>query len=67
MWVKVPERQKNGESILLDCSHGGSGNWVVQSIDHGANWGWHDIQFTLKANTWQFLQFTYAHGKKVCL
>ena len=64
MWVKVPERQKNGESILLDCSHGGSGNWVVQSIDHGANWGWHDIQFTLKANTWQFLQFTYAHGKK---
>jgi len=64
MWVKVPERQKNGVSILLDCSHGGSGNWVVQSIDHGANWGWHDILFTLKANTWQFLQFTYAHGKK---
>jgi hypothetical protein len=64
MWVKVPEKQTNEVSILLDCSHGGSTNWVVQSLDYGTNWGWHDIPFTLKYNTWQFVQFTYAHGKK---
>lgn len=64
MWVKVPEKQTNEVSILLDCSHGGSTNWVVQSLDYGTNWGWHDIPFTLKSNTWQFVQFTYAHGKK---
>lgn len=64
MWLKVPARQKNEASILLDCSHSGSTNWVIQSIDYGANWGWHDIPFKLKTNTWQFVQFTYAHGKK---
>lgn len=64
MWVKVPDVQPNTYGVLLDCSHGGSRNWVVQTLDGGKNWSWNDLRFTLQPNVWRHLQFVYHKGKK---
>jgi len=64
MWVKVPDVQPNIYGVLLDCSHGGSRNWVVQTLDGGKKWSWNDLDFTLKPNEWQHVQFVYNKGTK---
>ena len=64
MWVKVPDVQPNTYGVLLDCSHGGSRNWVVQTLDGGKKWSWNDLDFTLKPNEWQHVQFVYNKGTK---
>jgi hypothetical protein len=61
MWVK-PASSPNGHSILLDCSHGGSNNWVVQSLDYGESWGFLGVTFDLEFDTWQHLLCTYDNG-----
>ncbi len=61
MWVKASS-EPHGHSILLDCSHGGSSNWVIQSLDYGATWGFLGITFSLEANVWKHLLCTYNNG-----
>lgn len=61
MWVN-PASSPNGHSILLDCRHGGSTNWVIQSLDYGVTWGWLGRSFSLTFNTWQHLLCTYDNG-----
>ena len=64
MWVKVPDVQPNTFGVLLDCSHRGSSNWVVQTLNGGKLWAWNDLSFSLKPNTWQHVQFVYNQGSK---
>jgi hypothetical protein len=63
MWIN-PSSQQNGQSIILDASHGGSRNWVIQTLNSGSTWGWGSESFTLTPNTWQHLLLTYNNGSK---
>lgn len=61
LWVK-PEPVQNAQSILLDASHAGGTNWVIQSINGGATWGFLGCEFALQPNAWQHLLCTYNNG-----
>lgn len=61
LWVN-PAAVQNPQSILLDCNHGGASNWVIQSINAGANWEFLNCNFALQANKWQHLLCTYNNG-----
>lgn len=61
LWVK-PSATQNPISILLDCSHGGSLNWVIQSLNSGSTWTWINNEFTLTPDVWQHLLCTYENG-----
>lgn len=61
VWVN-PNAVQNAQSILLDCSHGGNANWVIQSINGGATWGFLGANFVLQAGRWQHLLCTYNNG-----
>ena len=63
MWVN-PSQTQNGVSIILDASHGGGANWVIQSINSGATWAWGSGEFTLTPNAWQHLLITYNNGSR---
>ena len=63
-WVNVGATQ-NGISILLDASHGGSANWVVQAFGNNT-YTWGSLSFTLTPNVWQHVLLTYVNGSKKC-
>jgi gliding motility-associated-like protein len=62
-WIN-PAATQNGISIILDCSHGGSINWVLQSVNSGTTWGWSTLEFPLTPNVWQHVLLTYDNGLK---
>ena len=65
-WIN-PSTIQNGVAIILDASHGGSNNWVIQTLNSGASWTWGNITFNLVPNTWQNVLLTYDNGlKKIC-
>ena len=60
-----PDSNQNGISIILDCSHGGSSNWVVQNYPSGGNtYNFGNLSFTLIPNIWQHVLLTYDNGFK---
>ncbi len=63
MWVK-PFLAQNTISIILDCHHGGTSNWVIQKVGEPADWsGFADgFSFPLQRNTWQHLAVTFNNG-----
>jgi hypothetical protein len=61
MWVK-PELTSHAITVLLDCSHGSNRNWVIQSLDYGANWVFLGTTFALQAGEWQHLLCTFNNG-----
>jgi hypothetical protein len=63
-WVNAGATQ-NGISILLDASHGGSVNWVVQAFGNNT-YTWGNLSFTLTPNVWQHVLLTYVNGSKKC-
>ena len=63
MWIN-PATVQHGESIIIDASHGGSANWVIQTLDSGSTWTWGSGVFTLTPNTWQHLLLTYNNGNR---
>jgi hypothetical protein len=63
-WVNAGATQ-NGISILLDASHGGSANWVVQAFGNNT-YTWGSLSFTLTPNVWQHVLLTYVNGSKKC-
>jgi hypothetical protein len=65
MWVN-PSIQQNGVSILMDCSHGGSSNWVIQSFGNSNLYTWGNMNINLTPNVWQHLLLTYNNGQKTC-
>lgn len=60
-WV-YPEAVQNGISVILDCSHGSSNNWVLQTLDAGATWTFKGVSFTLLPGVWQHLLMTFNNG-----
>jgi len=60
-WIN-PSDIQNGISIIIDASHGGSNNWVIQTLDAGATWTWGIMSFSLTPNTWQHVLLTYDNG-----
>jgi hypothetical protein len=62
-WIN-PSTIQNGVAIILDASHGGSNNWVIQTLNSGASWTWGNITFNLVPNTWQNVLLTYDNGLK---
>jgi hypothetical protein len=63
-WVNAGATQ-NGISILLDASHGGGANWVVQAFGNNT-YTWGSLSFTLTSNLWQHVLLTYVNGSKKC-
>ena len=63
MWIN-PATVQNGVSIIIDASHGGSANWVIQTLNSGSTWTWGSGVFTLVPNTWQHLLLTYNSGSR---
>ena len=63
-WIN-PESTQNGVSIILDCSHGGSSNWVLQSFGDN-NYTWGSLTVSLTPNVWQHVLLTYNNGTKKC-
>jgi gliding motility-associated-like protein len=63
MWIN-PAQVQNGISIILDASHGGSSNWVIQTLNSGSTWTWGNGVFTLTPNAWQHLLLTYNNGAR---
>jgi hypothetical protein len=61
MWIN-PATVQNGVSIILDASHGGGSNWVIQTLNSGSTWTWGNGVFTLTPNNWQHLLLTYDNG-----
>ncbi len=63
MWVK-PFLAQNTISIILDCHHGGTSNWVIQKVGEPADWsGFADgFSFPLERNSWQHLAVTFNNG-----
>jgi hypothetical protein len=67
MWVK-PAAQRQGYAVLVDGNHGNvavlpNANWVVQSLNSGATWGFLGANFTLQQGQWQHLLCTYGDGQ----
>ena len=63
MWVN-PAPTQYAQAIILDASHGGSANWVLQTLNSGSSWGWGNREFKLTPNTWQHLLMTYDNGNR---
>lgn len=63
MWIN-PATVQNGTSIIIDASHGGSANWVIQTLNSSSTWTWGSGVFTLTPNTWQHLLLTYDNGNR---
>jgi prefoldin subunit 5 len=63
MWIN-PAQVQNGISIILDAAHGGSANWVIQTLNSGSTWTWGTGTFTLTPNSWQHLLLTYDNGNR---
>jgi hypothetical protein len=61
LWVN-PNAVQNGQSILLDGSHGGNANWVIQSINAGLTWVFLGCEYALQPGVWQHLLCTYDNG-----
>ncbi len=63
MWVK-PYLTQNTISIILDCHHGGTSNWVIQKVGEPADWGGFadGFSFPLQRNSWQHLAVTFDNG-----
>ena len=64
MWVNPGETQ-NGISIILDASHGGTSNWVIQAFGNNT-YTWGNMSFDLTPNVWQHLLLTYNNGNRNC-
>lgn len=62
-WVN-PAQVQNGITVILDCSHVSTVNWVVQTLNSGATWNWSTLEFTLTPNSWQHVLLTYDNGLK---
>ncbi|MDZ4746425.1 MAG: LamG-like jellyroll fold domain-containing protein [bacterium] len=60
-WIK-PDPIQNGYSVILDCSHGGSNNWVIQSLNGGTTWIFNTVTFQLTPGNWQHVLITYDNG-----
>jgi hypothetical protein len=63
MWIN-PASVQTGITIIIDASHGGSANWVIQTLNSGATWTWGSGVFTLTPDTWQHLLLTYNNGSR---
>lgn len=63
MWIN-PAQVQSGIAIILDAAHGGSANWVIQTLNSGATWTWGTGTFTLTPNSWQHLMLTYDNGSR---
>jgi hypothetical protein len=63
MWIN-PAAVQNGVSIIIDASHGGSSNWVIQTLNSGSTWTWGNGVFTLIPDIWQHLLLTYDNGNR---
>jgi hypothetical protein len=63
MWIR-PGQTQNGISIILDASHGGGSNWVIQTLNSGSTWTWGTGEFALSSNAWQHLLLTYNNGAR---
>jgi hypothetical protein len=63
MWIN-PATVQNSTAIIIDASHGGSANWVIQTLNSGSTWTWGSGVFTLIPNTWQHLLLTYNSGNR---
>jgi hypothetical protein len=64
MWVR-PE-SNSGIRIIIDANHGGSSNWVIQTVNSGATWCWGNLCFSLQPSVWQHLLLTYDNGLRNC-
>jgi len=64
MWVR-PE-SNSGIRIIIDGNHGGSSNWVIQTVNSGATWCWGNLCFSLQPSVWQHLLLTYDNGLRNC-
>ncbi|MFN5619816.1 MAG: LamG domain-containing protein [Flavobacteriales bacterium] len=62
-WIN-PASTQAGISIIIDASHGGSANWVIQTLNSGSTWTWGNGVFTLTPNVWQHLLLTYNNGNR---
>ncbi len=63
MWIK-PGQTQNAAAIILDASHGGSSNWVIQTLNSGSTWTWGSGEFALSSTSWQHLLLTYNNGAR---
>ena len=63
MWIN-PAAIQHGVTIIIDASHGGSSNWVIQTLNSGTTWTWGSGVFTLTPNIWQHLLLTYDNGNR---
>lgn len=63
MWIN-PANVQSGIGIIIDASHGGSSNWVIQTLNSGGTWTWGSGEFTLTPNEWQHLLLTYHNGNR---
>jgi len=62
-WIN-PSDIQNGITVILDCSHSGGTNWVLQTTNSGNTWAWSNLAFTLTPNQWQHVLLTYNNGLK---
>jgi hypothetical protein len=63
MWIK-PGQTQHGIAIIIDASHGGSSNWVIQTLNSGSTWTWGSGVFSLSTSEWQHLLLTYDNGNR---
>jgi hypothetical protein len=61
LWVN-PAAGQYGQAVLMDASHAGGTNWVIQSVNAGATWVFLGCEFVLQPNAWQHLLCTYDNG-----
>ena len=61
LWVK-PDPVQHPIAVLVDASHAGGTNWVIQTENGGINWVFLGCEFALQPNAWQHLLCTYNNG-----